>query len=74
MRKHNAWNSLFCPIGFREFSEATGYFQPSVNYKEIVDFSDAEEEQENEGASISVVGYVEITAKSANIRSGASTD
>ena len=64
----------FVPIGFREFSEATGYFQPSVNYEENVDFSDAEEEQENEGTSISVVGYVEITAKSANIRSGASTD
>lgn len=74
-------NILFCaamlgiiyltPMGFRAFSEATGYFQPSVEQEEAVwDISEQEESEEES----TVFGYLEITASSANVRAGASTD
>lgn len=74
-------NILFCaamlgiiyltPIGLRAFSEATGYFQPSVEQEEAVwDISEQEESEEES----TVFGYLEITASSANVRAGASTD
>lgn len=74
-------NILFCaamlgiiyltPIGLRAFSEATGYFQPSVEQEESVwDISEQEESEEES----TVFGYLEITASSANVRAGASTD
>lgn len=74
-------NILFCaamlgiiyltPIGLRAFSEATGYFQPSVEQEESVwDISEQEESEEES----TVFGYLEITAASANVRAGASTD
>lgn len=74
-------NILFCvtmlgiiyitPLGFKAFSEATGYFQPSLEQEEAVGDISEQEEFEEEST---VFGYLEITASSANVRAGASTD
>jgi hypothetical protein len=72
------------PIGFRAFSETTGYFQKEEKPQEIyydssddeVSEDDSEEESEevSEEESLPVGETMVITAKSANIRSGPGKD
>lgn len=64
---------IFTPVGFRKFSETTGYFQKELkveDYYEAVDEGDAGEVEND----LPVVQTMVITESSANIRSGPGTD
>lgn len=64
---------IFTPVGFRKFSETTGYFQKELkveDYYESVDEGDAGEVEND----LPVVQTMVITESSANIRSGPGTD
>ena len=64
---------IFTPVGFRKFSETTGYFQKELkveDYYESVDEGDVGEVEND----LPVVQTMVITESSANIRSGPGTD
>ena len=68
---------IFTPIGFRKFSETTGYFQkePKVeDYYESVHEGDVGEEDNSDVNDLPVGQTMVITESSANIRSGPGTD
>lgn len=79
---------IFAPAGFRKFSETTGYFQKEEDYQEAYndhsrdDGLDSDDYSSDDGLdgeyhseeSLPVGDTMVITAGSANIRSGPSTD
>lgn len=68
---------IFTPIGFRKFSETTGYFQkePKVeDYSESIYEGDAGEVDNSDENDLPVGQTMVITESSANIRSGPGVD
>lgn len=68
---------IFTPIGFRKFSENTGYFQKETKIEDYDDYvyeSNIGDAQELDEESTPIGETMVITASSANIRSGPGTD